>query len=377
MFGKDTTDLKANYSFLFMWRHFKKICLYILKRFLILFITVTIGVYLTILVANMGGAVDEIREGQIRESVSMAVARDPEFQELSSDERQGITAQRVELERERLGLDRPFIVRSFMYLRTALTLDLGRAETLRSDSGSARVRNIMLERLLPTLVLFGLADIILFTVAVVAALFLSRRYGSKLDRAVVALAPTSAAPSWFYGIFLMLIFASFLGFLPFGGMVESPPPDTHLQYFLSLARHIILPLSAIILSAVFLAIYSWRTFFLIYSREDYVEMAKAKGLPSFSIDLRYILRPTLPTIVTNFALMLISMWMGAIVLETIFNWPGLGRLLFRAINQYDTPVIIGSVVVYAYLLALTVFLLDIVYSLLDPRIRVGEGTENA
>ncbi len=352
-------------------RNARKALFYVLKRSITLLITVVIGVYLTVLVANMGGAVDEIREGQIRERISMAVGDSPEFRELSSEERREIIERRVERERRRLGLDQPFVIRSVSYLTTAMSLDLGRAETLRSDSGSARVRAIILERLPPTLILFGLADLILFFTAVVAALFLSRRYGSKLDRLIVGLAPTSAAPSWFYGIFLMLVFAAVLGVLPFGGMVRSPPPAGVLPYMLSLLRHIILPLGAIVISGVFLAIYSWRTFFLIYSREDYVEMAKAKGLPSFAIELRYILRPTLPTIITNFALMLISMWMGAIVLETVFNWPGLGSLLFRAIGQYDTPVIIGSVVIYAYLLALTVFVLDIAYSILDPRVRLG------
>ncbi len=355
--------------------HAGKALKYLSLRFLTLFITVSIGVYLTILIANMGGAVDEIREGQIRERVSQAVGRAPEFQELSSEERREITDRYIEQERRRLGLDRPFIVRSFSYLRNALTLNLGRAEYLTSDSGSARVRIILLERLVPTLILFALADLILFFLAVFAALFLSRRYGSKLDRLLVALAPTSAAPSWFYGIFLILIFAAALELLPFGRMVAAPPPEGLVAYTLSVMRHLILPLSAIVISALFLAIYSWRTFFLIYSREDYVEMAKAKGISSFAIELRYILRPTLPTIITNFALMLISMWMGAIVLETVFNWPGLGSLLFSAIRQYDTPVIIGSVIIYAYLLAITVFLLDIAYTILDPRIRVGSGEE--
>jgi peptide/nickel transport system permease protein len=121
-------------------------------------------------------------------------------------------------------------------------------------------------------------------------------------------------------------------------------------------RHLILPVSAIMLSALFLTIYNWRTFFLIYSSEDYVEMAKAKGLSSREIERRYILRPTLPTIITSFALTLIGLWTGAIVLETVFNWPGLGRALFQAIGLYDTPVIVGSTVIYAYLLAFTVFI---------------------
>jgi peptide/nickel transport system permease protein len=136
----------------------------------------------------------------------------------------------------------------------------------------------------------------------------------------------------------------------------------------------ILPVSAQLLSAIFLSIYNWRTFFLIFSSEDYVEMAKAKGLPDKMIERRYILRPTLPTIITFFALLLINLWTGAIVLETVFNWPGLGRTFFRAIGLYDTPIIISITVIYAYLLGLTVFLLDFIYALVDPRVRVGEGS---
>ncbi len=161
--------------------------------------------------------------------------------------------------------------------------------------------------------------------------------------------------------------------LPFGGMVAAPPPESTLEYAGSVLRHLILPVASILIGSVFITIYSWRTFFLIYAAEDYVEMAKAKGLSSGVIERRYILRPTLPTIITTFSLGIISIWTGSIILENVFNWPGLGRLLFQAIGAFDTPVIIGSVVIYAYLLALTVFLLDIVYALVDPRVKVSGG----
>jgi len=158
-------------------------------------------------------------------------------------------------------------------------------------------------------------------------------------------------------------------------MVDAPPPSQPQDYALSLLRHLVLPVGAVLLSTLFGATYAWRTFFLIYSSEDYVEMAKAKGLSERDIERRYILRPTLPNIITNFALTLITLWQGAIILETVFNWPGLGRLFFRAIGLYDTPVIVGSTVIYAYLLALTVFLLDFVYALVDPRVQVsGAGS---
>ncbi len=157
--------------------------------------------------------------------------------------------------------------------------------------------------------------------------------------------------------------------LPFGGMVCAAAREP-LNYALSLMKHLILPVTAWLLSAGVLTIYNWRTFFLIYSSEDYVDMAKAKGLSSRAIERRYILRPTLPTIIT-FALTLIALWTGAIILETVFNWPGIGRLNFRAIGLYDTPVIVGISIIYAYLLAITVFLLDFVYALVDPRVKVG------
>lgn len=356
---------------------FIRVARYTLVKLVALFFTVVIGVYLTILIANMGGYVDEMRRNFVREEISMSVGLDPTLRSMTTTERANYIDELVALQEKRLGLDQPFVIRSFTYLTDALTLNLGRAEILNSDSGSKQVRLILLERLPATLVLFASAQLILFFLSVFLALSLSRSYGSWLDRAIIALAPTSAAPGWFYGLFLILIFAAILRVLPFGGMVAAPPPPDLLGYTFSLLKHLILPVSAIVLSAIFLSIYSWRTFFLIYSSEDYVEMAHAKGLSAGAIERRYILRPTLPTIVTNFALTLISLWTGAIVLETVFNWPGLGRLLYQATNVYDTPVIVGSVVVYAYLLAITVFLLDIIYALLDPRVKVGEGSRGA
>ena len=354
---------------------FSRVARYTLVRMVMLFLMVLVGVYLTVLVANMGGYVDEIRRGSIREQVSIRIFGDEsaEMKRLSAEDKNRLIEQQVALEEKRLGLDKPFIVRSFAFLKDAIILDLGHADMMFSDSGSKTVRLILLERLPPTLVLWGLANLVLFFLSLFIALFLSRRYGSSLDRLVIAFAPTSSAPAWFYGLFLILVFAAVLQILPFGGMVDAPPPESPVAYALSVGKHLILPVFAILISAVFLNAYRWRTFFLIYSSEDYVEMAKAKGLSSREIERRYVLRPTLPTIITSFALLLITLWTGAIILETVFNWPGLGRALFRAIGFYDTPVIVGSTVIYAYLLAVTVFLLDFIYALVDPRVRIGGG----
>ncbi|MFU8770994.1 MAG: ABC transporter permease [Anaerolineales bacterium] len=350
---------------------FNRVAKYTLVRTFALFVTVVIGVYITVLIANMGGHVDNIRKSSIREQVAVMIGFDDQYRLLTQDQRNELMEQLIAVEERRLGLDQPFMIRSFRYLTNALTLDLGRAHDLLSDSGSRMVRNVILERLPHTLVLFATANLLIFIGGVYAALFLSRRYGSFLDRVTIAAAPTSAAPPWFYGIFLILIFAAVLGILPFGGAIGTPPPTNNWEYLLSLLRHLILPVTAVVISSIFLTIYQWRTFFLIYSSEDYVDMAKAKGLSSGDIERRYVLRPTLPAIITSFAFTLIYMWQGAIITETVFNWPGLGRLYFSAIGAYDTPVIVGLAVIFAYLLAITVFLLDFIYALVDPRVKVG------
>jgi peptide/nickel transport system permease protein len=154
-------------------------------------------------------------------------------------------------------------------------------------------------------------------------------------------------------------------------MVDSPPPDNKIDYALSLAKHLILPSLAIALNQVAYSIYASRTFFLIYSSEDYVDMAKAKGLTSRDVERRYVLRPTLPTNITNFAFLLIGVWGGAPIFEGVFNWPGLGQTQLIAAGLFDTPVIVGTTVIFAYLLAITVFLLDFVYALVDPRVKIG------
>jgi len=350
---------------------FRRVSRYVIVRLATLFVTVVIGVYLTILIANMGGFVDKIMKGEIRDRVTQTIINSPSAKSMDPDVRQKLIQETIASEEERIGLNVPIAIRNARYLKNALLLQLGRSINMTSDAGSRTVRLILLERLPPTLLLMGTSQLFLFFSSIFLALNLSRRYGNFWDKLVVALSPTSAVPPWFYGIFLILIFAAVLKILPFGGMVDSPPPSNPIDYSLNLLKHMILPAVSLVISSFFLSIYSYRTFFLIYSSEDYVEMAKAKGLPSRDVERRYVLRPTLPNIITNFALLIISLWTGATITETVFLWPGLGRTLYQAIGLYDIPIIVGSTIIYAYLLALTVFLLDFFYALVDPRVKVG------
>jgi peptide/nickel transport system permease protein len=351
---------------------FTRVARYTVVRAITLFLTVVVGVFLTIMIANMGGYVDDIRRGEIQETYTQMSILNPAIRALPPEQRAIWVDEQIQLAYKRYGLDKPFIVRTVRFMIDALSLNLGRSQNMSSDTGSRQVRLIILERLPPTLILFGSVGFILFFFELFFALFLSRRYGSVMDKVIITMAPMTSAPGWFYGIFLILIFAALLKVLPFGGMVDAPPPPQwSFAYLLSLLKHMILPAMAIAANQVILSVYSWRTFFMIYSSEDYVEMAKAKGLTSRNIERRYVLRPTLPTIITTFAFFLIGVWTGAPIFETVFQWPGLGRQLFTAIGLFDIPVIVGEAVIFSYLLAMTLFILDFIYALVDPRVKVG------
>lgn len=204
----------------------------------------------------------------------------------------------------------------------------------------------------------------LFAVSVPVGLLLSsvsRGRGRFLDRLGTRLAPISAAPGWFYLILLMIIFPAVLGWLPWGGMAPVPPPVDRGEYVLSVLRHLVLPVSGILLGSVFVAIYSWRTFFVGHSNDEQVEPPRGSESSMGTVDRGSFLRPTPPRVVTYFLVLVTSLMMGSIIVEVIFNWPGLGRLLHQAIQMNATPVILGSLVIYGYVLAfltVMVFLLD-------------------
>jgi len=346
---------------------------HMLKRGILILFSAMVAVYATVLIANMGGYVDQIIKSEIYMTVSQSVRQNPAFRYLNETQYKKLVEEIYNNELRRLGFDKPFIYRSFNYWKDALTLDLGRALFLSSESGSRSVRLIIAERLPHTILLFTTMNIILFFIGLVGGLALSRKYGSVLDRVVTMLVPLSSLPGWFYGIFMILIFASFFGILPYGGMVDVPPPSDKFEYALSVLKHMVLPILSWLIAYSFFYIYSRRTFFLMFSSEDHVDFAKAKGLPESIIQRRYVLRTVLPYIITDFSLMLISSWMGAIVTETVFSWPGIGSLLYAATNALDGPVIVGLVVIYAYLLAITNFILESLYGILDPRIRTEGG----
>ena len=343
---------------------------YTVLRAASLVVAVVIAVYLTILIANMGGHVDHIIRANIDQALAFAVGGGW-LQGVPTEEKFEIIEQTAEAMAEAQGLNEPFMLRCFRWLSKGLTLDWG--ETRRSYRGSMskEVSQVILEALPRSLLMFGTANFFLFFASVFLGLPLTRKFGSWLDKIVIALSPLSSAPAWVYGVILNLLFVRALGVFSLGRSFDAWPAEFTLAYIPYVVRQMILPFLAIFLSGLFQAVYAWRTFFLIYSQEDHVEMGKAKGLRSGVIERRYILRPVLPTLITSFALLLISLWQEVIALEYFFDIAGIGQLLVLAIRSFDIPMIVGLVVTFAYLLAITVFLLDIIYALTDPRVRIA------
>ncbi len=143
-----------------------RILKYSATRIIALALTVVVGVYLTILIANMGGYVDELQKAQVDDQITQAAAKDPNTRNMSPESRKEYIQQKRELEYKRLGLDQPFVVKSFKFLWKAVTLNFGKASIMVSDAGSKQVKLIISERLGPSLLLMGTSNLILFFFAI-------------------------------------------------------------------------------------------------------------------------------------------------------------------------------------------------------------------
>lgn len=336
-----------------------------------LFLTLAVGLYLFILIINLGGYVDKVFSAYIDESIG-AMIRGGWLRDTPEPERTQIIDQTRWDMQEAMGLHQPFVVRSFRWLLRGLTFDLGQSVFIYfqySESGS--VRQIILQRIPYTLLLTGLTSLLVFVSSILTALFLSRRPGNFLDRLSVFLAPLTSAPSWIIGIILVAIFAGWLRILPYPKVLPFNERGFYPEYLAVVGRYMILPALAIFIGAFFQGVYSWRTFFLISANEDYVELARANGLPRGLIERRHILRPVLPYVITSFATMMLLVWQASMALELLFRWPGIGLLFLEGVRSISTALSLGVVVVFAYFLAITVFLLEFFYALVDPRVRLG------
>jgi len=362
---------------------FLRIIKYLFVRVITISLTIFFGVFITVIFANRGGQIDDSVRWEVEQEVSKQFPNEACYYCQTTPERQALIEQLQFIYETKAGLHLTFIPRHLLWTFRSLKMDMGNAVWIQGAPGSAfpssRAKDIILSELPHSLMLVGTSFLFIFIFGIPFALYLFRINGSRLERLFAILSPVSSIPSWVLGVILVLIFAVQLHWLPPSGMFDPIPPETTWVYISTVARHMVLPILAIILSLFFQLVYSWKSLFLLYANEDYVDLAKAKGLSQKVIEQRYILRPTLPYMITNLTLLMVSFWQMTIVLEYIFNWPGIGRLYILSLPNFFgenmfpgiMPIVVGIVVVFAYILGISVFVLDIVYGLVDPRVRVG------
>ncbi len=391
------------------------------KRAIFLVVTFVIAVYATVIIANGGGRIDAILRDEIRFDLLQQFNNNPAYQKLPAAQKAELFNRTFNQTVENQGLNQPFFQKSITYTVDALEFNLGHALRLRATDGSTSVGAIIFERLPRSLVLYTTANILSAVVGIWLGLWMARKALSPFDRGMTVLSVTTfVVPPWVYGILFILVFGYTWNLFPTQGFVSVPaPPPAPLyaafppliamglilggslfnsmarskyrmigygsmlggvvlvivwlllpyDYFKDIEYHMILPLIAVAFSVFGSWSYTTRNLVLQVMDEDFVFAARAKGLKEREVLSKYVLRAASPPIVTSLALTLAAAWTGAIITETVFQYPGIGLLFFEAISVFDAPVVIGLTVMYALLLVITVFLLDLTYSMLDPRIR--------
>ena len=260
---------------------------YIVVRLMTLAVMVVISVFLTTIVANMGGYVDEVIRANLNFSIGMAMREDEYAKSLTSEQRVQLLEERVKAAAEAQGLNQPFMLRTARWVSRALTLDWGETKMGRIYFGGQHTRNVrayILDRLPRTLLLFGLANLLLFFVSIVAALALTHAQGGWLDRLIILLTPLSSAPPWVYGILLTVIAFQIPSLRFVTARFDAWPREFQWSYVPRILQHMLLPALSIFLSKFFQSVFAWRTLFLLYYDKDYVDLAKAKGLPRRMLD---------------------------------------------------------------------------------------------
>jgi peptide/nickel transport system permease protein len=269
------------------------------------------------------------------------------------------------------GLDRQWYERlPDMFLRV-LRLDLGRARLAQTFTGSNKISDIIFERLPNTVILVTTAIGINYLIGIFLGVKVAAKPGTRLDKFVSFLSAVSyAVPTWWLGIMFILVFAFYLKLFPYGGLYSSPPPHDPLLRILDVLWHATLPIIVLVLVNVGLTIYLTRTIVLNIAQEDFVNVARTKGLPEGLVNRRYIMRVAAPPILTNVILGLAGSIGGAILTETVFSWPGMGSLFFEAIVQSDEALVLSLVYMFTFVYVIARFILEVLYIVVDPRVRV-------
>ncbi len=275
------------------------------------------------------------------------------------------TAESLAALRSQFGLDQPLWVQLWTYLGNLAHFDLGY-----SPRYGAPVAALIGQRIGITLALMGLALVLALVLGVTLGVVMASFRGRWPDRLLSATSQLFySLPGFWVGLMLIVLFSVKLGWLPTGGAGTIGAPLVGLDAVLDRLRYLTLPASS--LALIYMAIYArlTRASMIDVARQDFVRTATAKGLPPLTVTLRHVLRNALLPITTMAGLHLGGMLGGAVVIETVFSLPGLGRLAYDAVMARDYNVLLGILLISSLLVIATNLLVDVLQAWLDPRIR--------
>ena len=268
--------------------------------------------------------------------------------------------------RQSYGLDDPLWVQYLHWLKRICLLDFGS-----TFQDNRPVLTVIAERLPATLLLSGLSEILLFLVAVPMGLLAAYYHDRWFDRFVSVFSFVGfSMPSFWFALMLMLLFGVKLNLLPVSGMTSTE--SEFLPWWSQagdLAAHLVLPLIVTTFGGLASVSRYARSSMLEVIRQDYIRTARAKGLPESQVIFKHALRNAMVPIVTLMGLALPGLIGGSFIIETIFSWPGMGRLGFESVFTHDYPLLMGIGIISAFLTLLGNLLADITYAWMDPRIR--------
>jgi peptide/nickel transport system permease protein len=279
----------------------------------------------------------------------------------------GAPAEYVQALRQRFGLDKPLLVQLALYVKNILALDLGY-----SFRNQSPVLPLILARLSATLLLMGTTLVLSLGFGVLLGLLAAVWVRSWKDHLISVVAIIAyAMPLFWIGLMLILLFAIKLDWLPTSGMEDPAAFYEGSERIVDIARHLILP--ATTLSLFYMALYArlMRATMLEQRGLDYVTTARAKGLSERQITLRHVLRNALMPVVTVAGVQVGGLLGGSVVVESVFAWPGLGQLAFQALFARDLNLLLGIFFISSCLVVAINILVDIIYVILDPRVRLG------
>jgi peptide/nickel transport system permease protein len=280
------------------------------------------------------------------------------------EENPDVTSEDYQRLRDKYGLDDPIPIRYAKWLRNVLTGDWG----VSFVSKQPALDEIM-ARLPNTLLLMGVAFVVTLLIAVPLGIISALRQYSLLDNVLTVTAfGGNSLPVFWFGLLLIMIFHVWLGWFPGSGMWTLGEEKS----LADLASHMVLPVTMLALVSAAGYMRYMRSSMLDVVRQDYIRTARSKGINERRVIVSHALRNALIPLVTLIALDLPALFGGALFTETIFGWPGMARLFYERSLKSDIPVLMAILIIFSALILLSNLLADLVYTFLDPRIRLGE-----